>query len=306
MDDTGSENIIKIDQQQNPPTRVQTLVLSSISYCKGGLSMKEIQSANDLLDLMWQDYCDFNPAARRIFDLLTAQGEQVLNDHIALRTFQHPRLGISSMAHIFEKFGYKNKGEYFFKEKKLYANHWEHSDLSLPKIFISELELSKMSPFVQKTLEALIEQIPQIVIDSPTMTIAGRPWKIDHATYQKLADESEYAGWVAAYGFRPNHFTVNVNALKKWKELSDLNNFIKANGYKLNASGGEIKGTPDQLLEQSSTMAEKATVQFTDGSFQIPACYYEFAKRYAMKDGKLYQGFIAASADKIFESTNRH
>ena len=79
--------------------------------------MKRIQQVTDLLHLMWQDYCDFNPAARRIFDLLTQEGEQVLNDHIALRTFNHPRLGISSLSKTFEKFGYKNSGEYFFKEK---------------------------------------------------------------------------------------------------------------------------------------------------------------------------------------------
>jgi hypothetical protein len=38
----------------------------------------------------------------------------------------------------------------------------------------------------------------------------------------------------------------------------------------------------------------------------VPACYYEFARRYPIANGELYQGFIAASADKIFESTNRH
>ncbi len=32
--------------------------------------------------------------------------------------------------------------------------------------------------------------------------------------------------------------------------------------------------------------------------------FYEFAKRYPTANGKLYQGFVAASADKFFESTN--
>lgn len=268
--------------------------------------MKEILQVTDLLDLMWKDYCDFNPAARRIFDLLTAQGEHVLNDHIALRTFNHPRLGIKSLSKTFEKYGYKNSGEYFFKEKKLYAQHFEHADLNLPKIFISELELEKVSPFIQKTVSALVEKIPQSMIDSDNFSFSGRPWDLSYETFQKLADESEYAGWVAAYGFRPNHFTVNVNALKKFSDLPTLNQFIVANGYELNSSGGIIKGTPEQLLEQSSTMAEKSQVPFSDGKFSIPACYYEFAKRYPMNNGKLYQGFIAASADKIFESTNRH
>ena len=80
---------------------------------------------------------------------------------------------------------------------------------------------------------------------------------------------------------------------------------MKTLGFKLNPFGGEIKGTPEELLEQSSTMAESLNVQFADGVYAIPACYYEFAKRYAMPNGQLYQGFVASSADKIFESTNR-
>jgi hypothetical protein len=51
-------------------------------------------------------------------------------------------------------------------------------------------------------------------------------------------------------------------------------------------------------------MADKGEVQFTDTSLSIPSCFYEFAQRYRLPDGNLYQGFVAANADKIFESTN--
>jgi hypothetical protein len=258
-----------------------------------------------MLHQMWIDYCALNPAAKRIYDLFTDEGETVLNDHIALRTFNHPRLGLSSLAKVFEQKGYVKKDEYFFKEKKLYARHWEHSDPHLPKIFISELELEKVSPFVRETVHQLVEQIPQSVLESENFSYCGRPWKMDFKTYSKLAAESEYASWVAAYGFRPNHFTVNVNALKKFNDLKKLNQFIESKGYHLNRSGGEVKGSPEQFLEQSSTMAAEIPVNFDDGIHSIPGCYYEFAKRYLMPNGSFYQGFVAASADKIFESTNR-
>jgi glutamine cyclotransferase len=52
-------------------------------------------------------------------------------------------------------------------------------------------------------------------------------------------------------------------------------------------------------------MASEIPVKFTDGTYNIPGCYYEFAKRYKMDNGKFYQGFVAKSADKIFESTNK-
>ena len=79
---------------------------------------------------------------------------------------------------------------------------------------------------------------------------------------------------------------------------------LKENGFELNNSGGEIKGSKEVLLEQSSTLADKIEVEFSDNKLIIPSCYFEFAKRYAMKDGSLYQGFVAQSADKIFESTD--
>jgi hypothetical protein len=51
-------------------------------------------------------------------------------------------------------------------------------------------------------------------------------------------------------------------------------------------------------------MADLVSVSFEEGDFVIPSCYYEFAQRFKGADGKLFSGFIAGSADKIFESTN--
>jgi len=262
-------------------------------------------NVNELLENMWIDYCQLNPAARKIYELFTKEGETVANDHIALRTFQHPKLGIESLAKGFKAMGYAEKASYEFKEKKLFAKHYEHSNPLQPKIFISELEVHKMSPFVQSEVERMIQFISEKHLNSPSFSMCGRPWPISYVTYQKLAAESEYASWVSAFGFRPNHFTVNINLLKNFSTVEKVNEFLKSHGYVLNSSGGEIKGTPLDLLEQSSTMAENVQVNFEDGNHSIPGCYYEFAKRYPTQEGTLYSGFVAKSADKIFESTNR-
>lgn len=268
--------------------------------------MKNNLQLQQLLDRMWMDYTTLNPTAKAIHDLFVSEGETVLNDHVAYRTFNHSRLGIRSLAQHIERYGYKAKGEYFFKEKKLYAKHFEHEDLKVPKIFISELEMEKMDAFAVEQINQMVQQVPDSLIQSEEILTCGRPWKMSFETYNKLAQGSEYASWVAAFGFRPNHFTVNVNALKKFKDLQAINQFVKSKGYILNTSGGEIKGTPQELLEQSSTMAKDVEVSFLDGRHKVPACYYEFARRYPLPDGKFYQGFIAKSADKIFESTNRN
>jgi len=102
-----------------------------------------------------------------------------------------------------------------------------------------------------------------------------------------------------------NHFTVLVNALGTFDDLGQLNRFLVENGFELNTSDGEIKGSPQVYLEQSSTLADRVQVQFSDGAESIPACYYEFARRYPLPNGELFSGFVAKSADKIFESTDR-
>lgn len=258
-----------------------------------------------LLDKMWLDYIAINPLAKKIHDVLSGEGEIILNDHIALRTFNHPRVSIDVLAKPFLESGYQYKGDYHFTEKKLYAKHFEHSDSSLPKIFISELKLEEFSQSLRNTVNDLVAQIHEGMEHQFDFVSIGRPWKVTTKTYEELMKESDYAAWVAAFGYRPNHFTVFINELKKFHDITVLNTFLKNQGFKLNSSGGEIKGSKDVCLEQSSTLANNIEVSFDDGKLTIPACYYEFAKRYPMKNGALYQGFVAASADKIFESTSR-
>jgi hypothetical protein len=258
-----------------------------------------------LLQKMWVDYCELNPAAKQIFNDLSAEGETVRNDHIAFRTYNLPKVGLERLAAPFKEFGYKEAGQYKFKEKKLFAKHYEPTDLNLPKIFISELLVEEFSPELQKHVHALVDQVPATATQSPSFLCSGRPWEVSHAVYEKLAKESEYASWLAAFGYRPNHFTVNVNALTKYKDIHALNTFLQSKGHTMNSSGGLVKGSVKDMLEQSSTMARPIPVSFTDGTFPVPACYYEFALRHPMPNGQMYQGFVEKSADKIFESTNR-
>lgn len=105
-------------------------------------------------------------------------------------------------------------------------------------------------------------------------------------------------------GFSANHFTVSVNKLTTFKNIIEVNDFFKLNGFLMNDSDGEPKGTAEQFLEQSSIKAGIILTKFAEGTYEIPACYYEFAMRYKMPNGKFYSGFIANSADKIFESTD--
>lgn len=264
-----------------------------------------MESLKSLLAQLWNDYAGLNPQAMRIHQLLEARGEKTQNDHIALRTFNLNRINITAMAKTFLELGYLEKARYDFPEKKLSAVHFENIDATQPKIFISELRVEECSQGLRSFITNLVEQVtPQFLADKHWCA-AGRPWQVDFKTYQTLEKESDYAAWLAAFGFRANHFTVNANALKTFKNLQELNAFLKLEKFILNTSGGEIKGAPGVFLEQSSTMANEIEAAFTDGQHAVPGCYYEFAYRYALPNGKLFQGFNANSANKIFESTDR-
>jgi hypothetical protein len=228
-----------------------------------------------LFSNMWDDYVTITPSAHKIHALLAGEENtnDIVNDHVAFRTFALDKTRLDKLAAHFLALGY-------------------------------ELRVNELSETAQTIIKKLVDQMPESVVDADNFLYSGKHWDVSKAEYDTLLNESEYAAWMAAWGFRANHFTVSVNHLTRTNELSDVNTLLKEAGFVLNTSGGEIKGGADVFLAQSSTMADRADVAFSDETVAIPSCFYEFAQRYEMPDGKLYKGFVAASADKIFESTN--
>lgn len=262
-------------------------------------------TVDELLSALWRDYVATTPQAERIQRLLAARGERVQNDHVALRTYAVPGIGIDALAKPFEALGWQLQDDrYRFEDKKLVARFWKHPDPTLPKVFISELCIHELSAAANQIIDRLVAQLPAGFGARPDLPWAGRPWRVRRAEYESLLFESEYAAWVAAFGFRVNHFTVLVNALTTFPDLQSLNAFLLDHGFTLNESGGAIKGTPAQRLEQSSTRADSIDVELAGETLRVPSCYYEFARRYPVASGELFHGFVPASADKIFESTD--
>jgi len=259
------------------------------------------QSIEQLFDNMWQDYLALNPDALKIFELFSAN-DTVVNDHVAFRTFGLPGLRVEDIAAPLVDAGYREIQEYDFEKKKLRAKHYAHP--SMPLVFISELKVEEFSREVQTLIKQLASQVDLNAVKQQDFLYSGRPWTVVSDVYERLLEESEYAAWVAAFGYRPNHFTVSINALTQFETIEQVNQFVKDQGFPLNTAGGEVKGDAEALLEQSSTLANSVDVAFSDTTLTIPSCFYEFALRYPKADGELFQGFIASSADKIFESTN--
>lgn len=263
-------------------------------------------NVNELFAALWDNYLEVTPSAMKIHGLLadSEQDEAIVNDHVAFRTFNVAKMNLEKLAAHFLALGYEEKGDYDFKAKKLSAKHFEHPDTKQPKVFISELRVEELSEQAQGIIHKLVEHMPDDAVEKSNFLYSGTHWPVSQADYATLLEESEYAAWTAAWGYRANHFTVSVNHLKQFDTLEAVNQTLKDAGFVLNTSGGEIKGGEEVCLAQSSTLADTAEVEFSDGNKSIPSCFYEFAQRYNMSNGEQYQGFVAASADKIFESTN--
>lgn len=255
-------------------------------------------------ELLWQDYITITPQANAIQQLLLQTNSKVINDHVAFRTFGDTPIDCQSLQPLLVAMGYQLQDSYPFADKHLQASSYIHADSTVPKIFLSELERHKLSPAAQMILSRYCDQIPRPIL-TPAVFWSGRHWAMPTLNdYLTLQAESDYAAWLVVAGLRANHFTVNINQLESTDSLGEVLNCVEDAGFAINEAGGRIKGTPDCLLEQGATMADTLEVEFTNGEkHRVATGFYEFARRYQDANGVLYQGFVPANADKIFEST---
>lgn len=255
---------------------------------------------DEFLSLLWNHYIQIAPSAGKIRSLLESRGDTWVNDHIAFRTYDRSPIDLEALEPHLLAFGYKRYAPYAFDDKKIRAYGYLHPEAGRPRIFLSELETEKLSVGAQSRIANLTAQIDPKLVGDPLVLNAGLLWQPpSRAVYQELLQESEYAGWVAVNGLCANHFTVSVNELESFDSLQGLLEFLQAEGFAMNTSGGLIKGTPEVLLEQGSTLADRRTLELEGEATEITTCYVEFARRY-----QGFDGFVPASADKIFESTN--
>jgi hypothetical protein len=261
-----------------------------------------------VLAALWADYVAVAPGVREIHDMLAAREPdgRVVNDHVALRTFDRGPLGLEVIVGWFEALGYRRFAPYTFPNKHLQAWGLVHAEPGRPRVFVSELAVERLSSGSRAIVARLTDAIAPEAAHDPAVLWGGRPWpapSVDEV--RALARESEYAAWLAVWGLRANHFTVSVGDLRHTQRLEAVLDAVEAAGHPLNGAGGRIKGSAAELLEQGSTVARDVEVRLADGSLRVPSCYYEFALRHVdPRTGARYDGFVAASADRIFESTD--
>ncbi|MEM9412308.1 MAG: DUF1338 domain-containing protein [Planctomycetota bacterium] len=296
--------------------------------------MIAISALDKILQGLMQRYENRVPNVRQIIDCMVRSNliecsSDIENDHIAFRTLGVPQLGIRSLEKVFLHHGYQRRDAYRFEKKKLDAYWYSPPEKHFPRIFISELRVDALSLDAQKiinsyTSEVVTDPVDQLDLDDADQVIQflHQPlWRTPTwADYEFLSNESEYAAWVIYNRYYLNHFTISVHNLPgDFGRLAEFNDFLEKHGFQLNDSGGKIKSSTDGLLLQSSTVAEMIEAEFSDGAsgvelHDIAGSYVEFAERLVLpefnslrrselKREHRREGFEAANADKIFEST---
>ena len=264
-----------------------------------------------------------------IADGVVPSAGDIENDHIAFRTMGVPHLGIASLEKVFLHYGYRRRDRFDFPAKKLDAYWYDPPAQADPRIFISQLRVNELSPSASGIIHSYTDEVAgdpvdALDLDDPAAVVEflHRPlWRTPTwADYSALGAESEYAAWVIYNRYYLNHFTVSIHNLPDgWNNLGAFNRFLESSGFTLNDSGGKAKVSADGRLLQSSTVAAMVEARFDDGRggvevHRIPGSYVEFAERRPLEDyahlpaselrrEHRREGFEAASADRIFEST---
>lgn len=285
-----------------------------------------------VLNGLMRRYSERVPDVQRIINAMIDEGiinspDEIENDHIAFRTMGVPHLGLASFEKIFLHYGYEKRDPYNFAEKKLSA-YWyapPADGRNLPRIFASELRVHELSEQAQQIIHSYTDAVTSDPVDALNLDDAAAVdqflhqslWALPTLTdYQTLLAESEYAAWVIYNRYYLNHFTISVHNLKPgYNTIDAFVKFLEARGLRLNSAGGVIKVSPDGGLRQASTVAQMTDAVFAGGdTARIAGSYVEFAERRVLPQfadlpadqigrAQRRDGFEAANADKIFEST---
>jgi hypothetical protein len=292
--------------------------------------LKKTAILERVLDGLMRRYRERVPDVHMILEAMTQKGliktpAEIENDHIAFRSLGVPHLGIASLEKVFLHLGYTRRDPYSFPAKKLNAFWYAPPEPHFPRIFLSELRVNELAEASQAIIHSYTDRVQadpadSLNLDDPSeidLFLHTSAWPVPRlADYQSLALESEYAAWAIFNRYYLNHFTISVHNLPAgYNTIAGFNDFLEAEGFRLNDSGGKIKTSPDGGLLQSSTVAQLVEASFAGGErVEIPGSYVEFAERRVLPQyqdlpasqlGREHrrEGFEAGNADKIFEST---
>lgn len=269
--------------------------------------MSEVRA---LLDYLWEEYVERVTYARQYRDEVLRRGGTVANDHIAFRTLNVEMLeypsGIFGIERAVELLGYEHKDSYKFPDKHLVANHYEHEDEDLPRIFISQLEVHELPEEIIELIKQATAGAREIFSPHHLHTLFTRPWPAPpREIVERVNEVSQYGAWTLLHGNSVNHFTAYVNKqnVAEWPDIDATVKGLIELGIPMK---DKVEGEPGSILRQSATKPVMEMVQVGNGGvMEWPYAYYEIAERGYKEDGELFTGFLGPQATHLFEMTKQ-
>jgi hypothetical protein len=258
---------------------------------------------NALFDSLWARYRAVAPSALKVHEALEAINGHVVIDHVALRTVSVGPVPLAVLSRVLADIGFVPFDDYAHPGKPVYSVAFRPLKPGLPKIFLSELLVDRLTPASRRIMQGLVEHadFPQALDER--LFHSGVHWgPLDAASLMTLSDESDYAAWFATQGFTPNHFTALVNELPAIPSIDEVIELAQQLEVEISQVGGLIKGNALTGLQQAATEPERLDYLTSDRRvLQVPGSFYEFALRYPLADGKLYQGFLTQTTERRAE-----
>ncbi|HZH74126.1 MAG TPA: DUF1338 family protein [Mariniphaga sp.] len=301
------------------------------------MKRNKTEIAANLIDKLWINFRIRVPYARIYFEMALRNRGQVVIDHIGFRslntqTGEQPS-GINAIGHIFQQLGYKVCKQYKFQRKKLTAVHLVSENPELPKIFISQLEVSLLPQWVQDLFPEIVADTPYLLSDSGIELLGKlhvdgvltheaadilegelvgyfqRPWDPPiKESVLKINDVNHYAAWVLLHGNAPSHFAALINEqhIDKWPDIKSTSLALYHAGIPVNR---KIEGLHSSMLQQTATLAIKEDVTVKESGLydEIPWTYgyLELIQRGSdnRNKGTLFQDFLEEHERQLYQMT---
>ena len=279
-----------------------------------------------------ENYRQATPSFGTVTKLIQESGNcpdtGIETDHVAMRSF-HRNKGFSKIKTILTHGdAYTARDHYHFPEKSLRAQWFSPNQQGLPRVFVSEVLDSELSPEAQQILSQYIEDVPTATNDTEieigklvqnTLEPKFTPI-VKYSDYLNLNKESNYAAWTLLHGSVINHETIPVHKLNGRNNLGSFVNFLEKHNvdmYQDAAHSEIIKKSDDGLLLQCSSVSDTVTKTFEEGDKEVSGSFVEYIERkrlpkyhyIPMKDlleCHRKEGFELGNAFFIFDTTKAH
>ena len=296
---------------------------------------------NALIKKLWEKYrLSVDHAALVDHHLKTITGRTIILDHFALIDLPSAHTGIPTLSAIFSEIGFTQCGADYLPDKQ---NDFiwmasidapgQPAELALPQVVLADFRLEELPPPIKKIIlqytayikpspiNEIKKQIRQLsdgdcnaieaVVDLIYGYIMKKDWPLPTIKeFRTVQEYNELLAWVLVFGSIPNHFAASMHfSHPHFQQLDDLNAFLRDKlNITLNTIDGEIKGSREMGIRQSSTLAPSQKIALSDGEIMIPSQFMEFVWRFSMNEKNpvywddYYTGFIAKNANRVVES----